>query len=287
MEGGMRLSMKIEKVFNNNVVLAKAEDHSEIIVMGKGIGFQKRTGDSFDQALIEKTFVIQENDASDQLKVIYQDLPVEESDAILNIIQEAEIRLQHPFEANLYLTLADHIHYAIQRTREGISLTNPLTFEVKRFYRREYELGMISIGLIKQYTGVSLAPDEAASIALHFVNAQKEGQLIEETMKVTRIVQDILNIVRLHFGVTFDEESISYNRFITHLQYFAQRVVTGETFPSSPDTFLQEQVKASYPRAFACTDKIETYIASAHRFQVGMDEKLYLTIHIQRIVQHN
>jgi len=78
--------MKIEKVYNNNVVLAKAGDSSEVIVMGKGIGFQKRSGDVFDKSLIEKTFVIQENDSADQLKAIYQDLPQEESDAIFKII---------------------------------------------------------------------------------------------------------------------------------------------------------------------------------------------------------
>ena len=281
----MGKTMKIVKVYNNNVVLAEAGDASEVIVMGKGIGFQKRTGDAIDKSLIEKTFVIQENDSADQLKAIYQDLPQEESDAIFKIIQEAETRLDHTFQANVYLTLADHIHYAIQRTKEGIDLTNPLAFEVKKFYRREYELGKIGLELIAEHTGVMMAPDEATSIALHFVNAQKEGQLIEETMKVTRIVQDILNIVRLHFGVAFDEESISYNRFYTHLQYFAQRVVMGEVFQTAPDTFLVEQVKANYPAAYTCANKISTYVGATHQFQVGTDELVYLTIHIHRVVQ--
>ncbi|MDK2780326.1 MAG: beta-glucoside operon transcriptional antiterminator [Trichococcus sp.] len=142
--------MKIGKVYNNNVVLAEAEDASEIIVMGKGIGFQKRTGDAIDKSLIEKTFVIQENDSADQLKAIYQDLPQEESDAIFKIIQEAETRLNHSFQANVYLTLADHIHYAIQRTKEGISLTNPLAFEVKKFYRREYYI-LVSPSMKNRY----------------------------------------------------------------------------------------------------------------------------------------
>lgn len=50
---------------------------------------------------------------------------------------------------------------------------------------------------------------------------------MEYTMKLTKIVGDIVNIVRNFFGVDFDEESISYNRFITHIQFFAQRVVQG------------------------------------------------------------
>ncbi|MCC9273622.1 MAG: PRD domain-containing protein [Enterococcus aquimarinus] len=277
--------MKIEKVYNNNVVLAKSDDLSEIIVMGKGIGFQKKTGDTFDESLVEKTFVIKENDFANQLKAIYQDLPQEESDAIFKIIQEAETRLNHAFQANVYLALADHIHYAIQRTREGINLTNPLSFEVKKFYRREFEIGKIALELIAQHTGVKMAADEATSIALHFVNAEKEGQLIEETMKITRTVQDILNIVRLHYGVDFDTETISYNRFYTHLQYFAQRVVTREIFQVPTDTFLLDQVRANYPEAYNCARKISTYVEGAHRFNVAPDEVVYLTIHIHRVVQ--
>lgn len=271
-------------MFNNNVVLAETKGQSETIVMGKGIGFQKKSGDAIEEEFIEKKFVIQEDEPAEYLKAVYQTLPVEESDAVFAIVVKAEQDLQQTFDSNVYLTLADHIHYAIQRTAEGIHLKNPLAWEVRRFYRREYELGKESLAIIEKYTGTALDADEAASIALHFVNAQKEGQLIEETIKVTRIVQDILNIVRLHFGIVFEEESISFNRFMTHLQYFSQRVVSKETYQTSQDTFLLEQIKSNYPDALKCTEKIAVYIAESYQFQVSPDEKVYLTIHIHRVV---
>lgn len=276
--------MRVKKVFNNNVVLAESKGRSEMIVMGKGIGFQKKSGDAIEEDFIEKKFVIQEDEPAEYLKAVYQTLPVEESDAVFAIIVRAEQDLQQTFDSNVYLTLSDHIHYAIQRTAEGITLKNPLAWEVRRFYRREYELGKESLAIIEKYTGTVLDSDEAASIALHFVNAQKEGQLIEETIRVTRIVQDILSIVRLHFGIIFEEESISYNRFMAHLQYFSQRVVSKETYQTSQDTFLLEQVKSNYPDALKCTEKIAVYIAESYQFQVSPDEKVYLTIHIHRVV---
>ncbi|MBM6614557.1 PRD domain-containing protein [Desemzia sp. RIT804] len=278
--------MRVEKVFNNNVVLAATNEQTEMIVMGKGIGVQKKTGDEIEEEFIEKKFVIQEDEPAEHLKAVYQTLPVEESDAVFAIIVRAEQDLQQTFDSNVYLTLADHIHYAIQRTAEGISLKNPLAWEVRKFYRREYELGKESLAIIERYTGTILDTDEAASIALHFVNAQKEGQLIEETIRVTRIVQDILNIVRLHFGIVFDEESISYNRFLTHLQYFSQRVVSKENYQTSQDTFLLEQIKANYPDALKCTEKVSIYIEESYQFKVSPDEKIYLTIHIHRVVNH-
>lgn len=163
--------MRVKKVFNNNVVLAETKGQSETIVMGKGIGFQKKSGDAIEEEFIEKKFVIQEDEPAEYLKAVYQTLPVEESDAVFAIVVKAEQDLQQTFDSNVYLTLADHIHYAIQRTAEGIHLKNPLAWEVRRFYRREYELGKESLAIIEKYTGTVLDADEAASIALHFVNA--------------------------------------------------------------------------------------------------------------------
>ncbi|MGC4440847.1 CAT RNA binding domain-containing protein, partial [Streptococcus suis] len=44
--------MKIEKVYNNNVVQAKSSSGDEIILMGAGLGFQKRAGDELDESRI-------------------------------------------------------------------------------------------------------------------------------------------------------------------------------------------------------------------------------------------
>ena len=50
--------MKIEKVLNNNVIQA-LDNNVEYIVMGKGLGFQKRVGELVDKEKIEKTFVLE------------------------------------------------------------------------------------------------------------------------------------------------------------------------------------------------------------------------------------
>ena len=48
--------MKAKKVLNNSLILAE-EDGQEIILMGKGIGYQLSTGMSIDDSKIEKKFV--------------------------------------------------------------------------------------------------------------------------------------------------------------------------------------------------------------------------------------
>lgn len=276
--------MKIEKVFNNNVVQILGINNEEIIVMGKGLGFQKKPGDEVNQDLIEKRFILQNTDTDmvGELSRVYVDLDSEEIDLVLEIIHQGQEKLGQTFDISLYIALADHLHYTIQRTREGLTLQNPLAWEVRKFYPEEFQLGKDTIELVKEKMTLQLADDEAASIALHFINAQKDGGLLEKNRLISKIVSDILEIVRLHFGEVRDEESISYNRFITHIQYFAQRVANG-LVQGKNDAFLYEQVKENYPHAFACTEKIKSYVESAYNFAMSRDEQVYLTIHIQRL----
>lgn len=237
-----------------------------------------------NQDLIEKRFILQNTntDMVGELSRVYVDLDSEEIDLVLEIIHQGQEKLGQTFDISLYIALADHLHYTIQRTREGLTLQNPLAWEVRKFYPKEFQLGKDTIELVKEKMMLQLADDEAASIALHFINAQKDGGLLEKNRLISKIVSDILEIVRLHFGEVRDEESISYNRFITHVQYFAQRVANG-LVQGKNDAFLYEQVKENYPHAFACTEKIKSYVESAYNFAMSRDEQVYLTIHIQRL----
>ncbi|WP_295496633.1 BglG family transcription antiterminator LicT [uncultured Streptococcus sp.] len=273
--------MQIEKILNNNVVQAIDND-VEYIVMGKGLGFQKKVGETVDKEKIEKTFVLENPETEAEWTRVYVDLSDDEMQVFLNIITFAEAVLQTKFEPSFFIALADHLHYAIERSREGISLQNPLAWEIRKFYPREYEIGKQALRLIANDLEVELADDESASVALHFVNAQKDTGLHEKDRQLTQIVVGISEIVRLHFGCDLEEESFSYNRFITHLQYLAQRIVSGVSGGKN-DAFLYEQVKVNYPESFICTQKIVTYIKSSYAFELSLDEQVYLTIHIQRL----
>ena len=273
--------MQIEKILNNNVVQA-LDNNVEYIVMGKGLGFQKKVGDLVDKEKIEKTFILENTEAVEEWSRVYVNLPDAEMQVFLNILTFAEAVLQTKFEPSFFIALADHLHYTIERSREGVSLQNPLAWEVRKFYPREYEIVKQALRLIDKYLEVQLADDEAASVALHFVNAQKDAGLHEKDRQMTQIVVGISDIVRLHFGYDLEEDSFSYNRFMTHLQYLAQRIVSGVSGGKN-DAFLYEQVKINYPESFICTQKIVAYIKISYAFELSLDEQVFLTIHIQRL----
>ena len=105
----------------------------EYIVMGKGLGFQKKIGETVDKEKIEKTFVLENQETVAEWTRVNVDLPDGEMQVFLNIITFAEAVLQTKFDPSFFIALADHLHYAIERSREEISLQNPLAWEVRNF----------------------------------------------------------------------------------------------------------------------------------------------------------
>lgn len=101
--------------------------------------------------------------------------------------------------------------------------------------------------------------------------------------EITKIMQEIENIVRYHFKIEFNEESAYYYRFITHLKFFAQRLVEHKKQNKQEDDLL-EVVQVKYANAYQCVEKIAIYIKNQYNYELYDEEKLYLTIHIHRVV---
>ena len=59
--------MRLKKAFNNNALLALDENEEEVIVMGKGIAFGKKSGDRIDESLIQKKFVFDKSELNEGL----------------------------------------------------------------------------------------------------------------------------------------------------------------------------------------------------------------------------
>ena len=92
------------KKLNNNVVQAMDND-VEYIVMGKGLGFQKKIGETVNKEKIEKTFVLENPETVAKWTRVYVDLPDGEMQVFLNIITFAEAVLQTKFDPSFLLLL--------------------------------------------------------------------------------------------------------------------------------------------------------------------------------------
>lgn len=117
--------MIITKILNNNVVLSVNKANEEVIYMGRGLAFKKKVGDEIDPAFVQKEFVLKESFNSLQMQQLFSDIPEEEIEVVKKVIDLAENELQTELSTSVYITLTDHLHYAISRFKEGTEMPNP------------------------------------------------------------------------------------------------------------------------------------------------------------------
>lgn len=274
--------MVVEKVINNNLIRSRNDRGQEILVMGCGLGFKKVVGDLVDEEKIEKIYTMDDGKQRSHLEEILARMPLEYIQLTNEIVAYASVSLGKPLSNNIYLTLCDHISFAVERIQKGIVVKNALLLEIKRFYNHEYLIGVEALQMIYQRTKIQLPVDEAGFIALHFVNASMDSIGIGQTQEMMKVIQNIVNIVKYHFNMELNENSIHYERFITHLKFFVKRVFAGQEIDDGDEGFFLT-IKNQYKKAFTCVMKVYDYIQKEYGITLTNDEMMYLTVHIHRI----
>ena len=276
--------MIIEKVLNNNVVTTvDPKTRKEMVLMGSGLAFKKKIGDEIDSSRIEKTFLLDNKVENDKFIKLINEISIEVVEISEKIIEIAMRELDVEIDEHIHVALADHIAFAIKRASEDIFIKNHLLFEIKRIYRKEYNFGKKAIEIINKRFEIELPDDEAGFIAMHFINMSL-GESVTNTMNLTNIIRDILNIIRYHFSIEFKEEDLSYDRLLTHLKFFAQRVITNKQTSINEEVFLAI-IKERYSDVYKCVLKIQEYLMKTYNYKIDDSEIVYLGLHIQRILQ--
>ena len=271
----------IEKVINNNIISAYEKSGAEVIVMGRGIGFKKKQGEMVPADQISKIFRIKSRTLAEQFKELLANMPLERVRLSDEIISHAKDHLKLKLNQSIYVTLTDHINFAIERVSQGIEPQNALLWEIKRFYPQEFQLGIYALELIHDRLGILLPEDEAGFIALHFVNAEY-GTDIRDAVKFPDQMQAIVDIVERDLGILLDESSLHYERFMTHIKFLIQRIYRKELL-SSEDRELSLLMQRKYPREYQCSLKVAEYIMQATGSRLSEEEIMYLSVHIRRV----
>ncbi|MCC0684750.1 BglG family transcription antiterminator LicT [Clostridioides sp. ZZV14-6345] len=274
--------MVIEKILNNNVIITTDENDKEIVVMGRGLAYKKRTGDHISKDKVDKVFKLSDPNMSDKFKELIADIPMRYMELSDEIILQAKEKLGKRLNDSIYISLTDHIYTAIERVREGVNVKNALLWDIKRFYQSEFKIGLEALDYIEEKFEIRLPEDEAGFIALHIVNAQMD-QNIKVIYEITQMIQEITNVVKYHYRIVFNEDSVYYYRFITHLKYFAERLISNKSYENNEDDLL-EVIKVKYKNAYKCIEKLDEFTHKKYNYNLTDEEKLYLTIHVERVV---
>ena len=277
--------MRIKKLINNNILCVVDKKGNELIVTGRGIGFQRHRGEFVDPALVERTYRMEEKAEQKKLRELVEKIPIEHLALTEALIEHIKTQIPQKLNQSLLITLADHISFAIARKAQGVEFSNPLKGSIMCYYPTEYHLGQHCLKVVREQLGVALQEDEAAFIALHIVNAELNTNM-SEMYDITNLIEGALSVVEYFYQRKFDRESLDFNRFVVHLRYFAQRLFQGKMMEDDQgehDVMFRQLIMKNSKEHYKCAQCIGDYVKNTYQKTLSEEELTYLTIHLKRI----
>lgn len=273
-------TLRIEKVLNNNVLIAAHPSFQEVVLIGKGIGFHRKQGDTIDTSVVEKLFILKnEKEQQNYLKL----LPFVDNElleVIITAIQLIKQKTNCDLNEHIHVALTDHLMFAITRVSQGMEITNPFLIETKTLYRFEYEIALDVVNLIEEKTGVHLPVGEVGFIALHIHSAITNKNL-SDVNQHSQLISRLVEMIEDQLDVQIDKESTDYLRLVRHLRYTIERVTNEErvTEPEKISSLLKEE----YPVCYNLSWKLTKVMQQTLKKRVPDAEAVYLTMHLQRL----
>ena len=178
------------------------------------------------------------------------------------------------------MTLTDHIGFAIERFKDGMDFSNALYREIRRFYPREFGVGMYALKLIEERTGIQLPEDEAASIAIHLVDAEFDIK-VREAWKITEMMKDMVQILEKELHLP-PEDSLNRDRLISNLKLLAHRMLLLEPSEGEADEVFYEFIRRHCVREYSLTQKLTEYLKGQYQCEMTEEERIFLTLQLKQ-----
>ncbi len=272
--------LRVNRVINNNVI-SVLEDDREVILTGRGLGYQQHPGGTYDPARVERRFVLDDDRSAEGFTSVIAEIPYEVLVLSNQIADHLKATLDLTLTSAMQLAIADHIQFAMQRLAAGQRLEHAMLWELKSTYRREFTAALEMLEMIHAATGVVMPVDEAGFLTMHLVNAELNGDM-STTVSTTTAVQDIVGIVRDQLGVPLEPDSVAYARFLTHVKFAVRRIEDGQLLVGT-DSMLYDMVREKDPQAHEVALAIADYVRERYELDLPEEELLYLMVHVNRL----
>lgn len=274
--------MEVVKKINNNVAECIDGNGRRLIAFGKGIGFPKVPYQVTDMSAIDMTFY--------QLDSHFEKLLLELPEVIVTmcvaIVTKAQKELSGRLNPTLVFSLADHIHFAIQRLNSYQEMKLLFSHEVEQLYPFETKLARETLEFINNELGVQLPKSEITAIAMHFVTSQTEFKQSQEELRLEDTIEQVTQVIEQSLRIRINRDEFNYNRFKTHIRYYITRMREGGQFMDDNSSILNS-LKSEKPKIYMVAYKIGQVLNQSYHLKMTGDELLYLMIHINRLYDKN
>jgi beta-glucoside operon transcriptional antiterminator len=269
------------KVLNNNVVISIDEHGGERVLMGRGLGFQLKPDDPIDQSKIEKTFVLDGGEEGERERRMLEAVPYPVLEAVTRAVDDAERSLERSLGRRFTLGVLDHIQFVLERMDQGLRVPAANMPELRVLHPHESAAAVRMTESIGAALGRPLPPEEAVFLTMHLLNATRDEPNGTAALLFRR-VQHVATTVETGLGIALDTESPDYARFVLHVQFLLQRLVS-KSMLRSTDTSFFEFAKHSYPRSYEIAQRVKEYMRAATESELTDEELLYLIVHVERL----
>lgn len=266
--------MQLLKKINNNYALALDSKGTQIIVEGKGIGFQKMPCELTDFSLIKRTYY----DTKEQDIELLKNVSEEVLTLCEKVVEYANTLIGDKMNPNLTFILADHIQFAIDRFEKDIQIKMPIYYEIEFLYPKEIMVADYAMRLILEDLSILLPDGEKTGIALNIINSEL---VTDDTDSNHDYVELCTSVVEKTMDIKINRQSFYYSRFVSHLEYMFRRS-KGNLLYATDNKQLYETVSRDYPEVRKCVDVIER-VLNKKQFKLNEEEKLYLMLHVNRL----
>lgn len=272
---------RVIRVLNNNGVLVYDMDQrEEAILLGNGVGFGRRVNERFElpQSDNVKRYSIVDREDKDRTgrQVIGGMNPLY-LEAASRIVETGR-QLLGEMNPNIMIPLADHIAYAVERVKTGITFHNPYHSDIKALYPEEYQAAQKAEAIIREMTGCRLPEEETGYIALH-IRAGRMDEKLEESLKTVALLEKAVSMVEEGLGLKLDSHSFMYERFMSHLKYLVVCTKNGD--PVSLD--MDEYAKKQFPQSYGLAGRICSVMGKELGKPVPKEAVGHLAIHMERL----
>lgn len=270
----------VEKVLNNNVVIATHPSYGEVVSIGKGLGFNRKKGEELSPELAEKTFVLKNVKEQESYKKLLPQIDQNLQAAIIESIHLINDRVTGKLNEHIHVGLTDHLLFALQRVSQGMTIKNPFLKETITLYPFEHDIAVDVVELIQDKTGIGLPQGEIGFITLHIHSAISNKDL-SEVNQHSQLIYQLIQVVEEQLNVQINKDSIDYSRLVRHLRFMIDRVLAGEKVeePEKIAILLKEE----YPLCYNIAWKLIKIMQQKLGRPVCDAEAVYLTMHIQRL----
>ena len=269
---------RIEKVLNHNTVIAiHQDDHKEVLIMGKGVGFGRKVAERIEVRPEDRLYSLQKYKERCWAKEIVKSIAPEFLELTNAVLNEAE-KVFGKIDRMVLFPLADHIAFAVKRIQNHEQISNPLTEDIRVLFHMEFKVAESIRPLLKKQFQIDIEDDEIGYVALH-IHSAIEDEKVSQAMQMARSVRECISMVEEAIGKPIDIASLSYNRLMNHIRYMVARALSGEKLKVNMNDYMEVKFPESFGMAQVICDRVGTSLG----VKLEEVETGYLAMHIERV----